>query len=333
MAFRANQNGGSGGNFRFTGGNVGIGTENPSYGLDVNHNSARIGSSTQTTTSLYLTATNTAGAPAVATEIIMQGYEGRAKGTFYTDSGVDGEWFDGIPYNGSHNYWQVGFDETGGQAEYLANAKLTVRDNGNVGIGTTSPEAKLHVSASSGVAFKVNANNTAKEWYIDTTNPDHLKKEGNLNISADPTAAHASTKINFLIDGSNKMRIQDNGNVGISTTSPSYTLDVTGTIRATGDVIAYSDARVKENVETIPNALDKVKSMRGVVYNKIDEEKRSVGVIAQELLEVVPEAVHQDEKGMYSVAYGNLVGVLVEAMKEQQQQIDELKAKLDGITK
>jgi len=73
--------------------------------------------------------------------------------------------------------------------------------------------------------------------------------------------------------------------------------------------------------------------MRGVGYNKIGEEKRSIGVIAQELLEVVPEAVHQDEKGMYSVAYGNLVGVLVEAMKEQQQQIDELKAKLDGITK
>ena len=77
----------------------------------------------------------------------MQGYEGRAKGTFYTDSGVDGEWFNGVPYNGSHNYWQVGFDETGGQAEYQANTKLTVRDNGNVGIGTTSPENCIRISS------------------------------------------------------------------------------------------------------------------------------------------------------------------------------------------
>jgi chemotaxis receptor (MCP) glutamine deamidase CheD len=73
--------------------------------------------------------------------------------------------------------------------------------------------------------------------------------------------------------------------------------------------------------------------MRGVGYNKIGEERRSIGVIAQEMLEVMPEAVHKDDSGMYSVAYGNLVGVLIEAMKEQQAQIDELKAKLDGSTK
>jgi len=68
--------------------------------------------------------------------------------------------------------------------------------------------------------------------------------------------------------------------------------------------------------------------MRGVNYNKIGEQKRSTGVIAQELLEILPEAVHQDEEGMYSVAYGNIVGVLIEAIKEQQKQIDELKKML-----
>jgi len=145
-------------------GKLGVGTTAPSYGLDVNHNAARIGSSAQTTTSLYLTATNTAGAPAVATQIIMQGYEGRAKGTFYTDSGNDGEWFNGIPYNGSHNYWQVGFDETGGQAEYQANAKLTIRDNGNVGIGTNSPAQKLHVAGS-----QVRLETAAGGYYLHNT--------------------------------------------------------------------------------------------------------------------------------------------------------------------
>ena len=125
------------------------------------------------------------------------------------------------------------------------------------------------------------------------------------------------------------LMVKADGNVGINDSTPSYTLDVNGTIRATGDVIEFSDARVKENVETVSNALDKVKAMRGVGYNKIGSEKRSVGVIAQEMLEVLPEVVHQDSDGMYSVAYGNLVGVLIEAMKEQQAQIDELKAMLN----
>ena len=185
-------------------------------------------------------------------------------------------------------------------------------------------------ASGSGTVFKVNPNNTAKEWYIDSTNPDQLKKEGNLILSADPGNTHASTNINFNIDNANKMRLQSDGKLGIGTTSPAYLLDVAGTIRATGDVIAYSDARVKENVETIHNALEKVKGMRGVNYNKIGDDKRSVGVIAQELLEVLPEAVHQDDQGMYSVAYGNIVGVLIESIKELEAKVEQLENKLNG---
>ena len=110
-------------------------------------------------------------------------------------------------------------------------------------------------------------------------------------------------------------------------------LTVASTITAGGDITAYSDIRVKENIETIPNALDSVKQMRGVTYNKIGEEKQSVGVVAQELQEVMPQLVSENTDGMLSVAYGNITGVLIEAIKEQQKQIDELKAQLDGITK
>ena len=206
-----------------SGGNVGIGTTSPSYGLDVNHNAARIGSSSQTTTSLYLTATNTAGAPAVATQIIMQGYEGRAKGTFYTDSGVDGEWFNGVPYNGNHNYWQVGFDETGGQAEYQANSILTVRDNGNVGIGTTSPGQKLEVAG----RVRISTDPTV-ELYNTSTNRGGVQwVDGSLMtkmFSGGSTGAGAG--IIFETNTSEKVRITSNGNVGIGTTSPSYKLQV-----------------------------------------------------------------------------------------------------------
>ena len=107
-----------------------------------------------------------------------------------------------------------------------------------------------------------------------------------------------------------------------------------GSITAGGDVTAYSDARVKENVHTVENALDKTLRMRGVTYNRTDsdDKKTKVGVIAQEMLEVLPEVVNQDNAGMYNVSYGNIVGVLIEAIKEQQQQIEDLKSKLDALT-
>ena len=105
---------------------------------------------------------------------------------------------------------------------------------------------------------------------------------------------------------------------------------LTGTWTASGDLVAYSDARVKENIKTIDNALDKVLSLRGVEYNRTDSKDKSkkVGVIAQEIKEVLPEVVFEQEDGMLGVSYGNIVGVLIEAIKEQQKQIDELKAKL-----
>lgn len=95
----------------------------------------------------------------------------------------------------------------------------------------------------------------------------------------------------------------------------------TGTITASGDITAFSDERLKSNIETIDNALDKVMNMRGVSY--IKQAEKGVGVIAQEIEKVLPEVVTDGE--YKSVAYGNIVGVLIEAIKEQQKQIDELK--------
>jgi hypothetical protein len=124
--------------------------------------------------------------------------------------------------------------------------------------------------------------------------------------------------------------------IGTSTTSASYRLYVEGGIFATGDIVAYSDRRKKTNIETIENALEKVTSLRGVFYDRIGEESkgRQLGVIAQEVDEVLPEAVnYAADVDEYGVKYGNMVGVLIEAIKEQQQQIKELKSQLDGLTK
>jgi hypothetical protein len=100
-----------------------------------------------------------------------------------------------------------------------------------------------------------------------------------------------------------------------------------GSITANGDICAYSDARVKENVKTIENALEKVLSLRGVSYNRIDsdDKKTKIGVIAQETLPIVPEVVNQDISGMYNVAYGNFGGLFIEAFKEQHAEIKQLR--------
>jgi len=104
--------------------------------------------------------------------------------------------------------------------------------------------------------------------------------------------------------------------------------NLSGNFVATGNVTAFSDERLKENVETIQGALDKVSQMRGVTYNyksELNDGQRGTGVIAQEIQQVMPEVV---EEGEYlSVAYGNLVGVLIEAVKELKAELDQCKCK------
>ena len=104
-------------------------------------------------------------------------------------------------------------------------------------------------------------------------------------------------------------------------------LTCTTNFTSSGNITSASDARLKENVVTIDSALNKVEQMRGVYFNKIDDETktRNVGVIAQEMEEVLPEVVHTREDGMKSVAYANIVGVLIEAIKELKAEIDSLK--------
>ena len=97
-------------------------------------------------------------------------------------------------------------------------------------------------------------------------------------------------------------------------------IDASGNLTATGNVTAYSDERLKSDIETLDGS--KVYSMRGVSFTKDGEA--SSGVIAQELQEVAPELVHKGEKYL-SVAYGNLVGYLIEAVKELKAEIEELK--------
>jgi hypothetical protein len=103
-----------------------------------------------------------------------------------------------------------------------------------------------------------------------------------------------------------------------------------GSITASGDVTAYSDSKLKENVSSIDNALDKTLKLRGVYYNRIGDDKKTqkIGVIAQEIAKILPEVVQSNETengSVLSVNYGNITALLIEAIKEQQKQIEDLK--------
>ena len=220
--------------------------------------------------------------------------------------------------------------------------RMRIDSSGNVGIGTTGPSAKMHVvnnSTSVDTAIFESSASSSHDCVVAIKSPRDsylIFQPANTNkwaIIADYPSTGDFDIYNYpnnfdsmtFKDNKNIITNMSGGNFGIGTTGPSYKLDVNGTIRATGDVIAYSDERVKENIKTIDNSLEKVNKLRGVEFNKKGEDKKSIGVIAQEIEKILPEVVSTDDNGMKSVAYGNITGVLIEAIKELKAEIEELK--------
>ena len=134
----------------------------------------------------------------------------------------------------------------------------------------------------------------------------------------------------FVFVGSDNTAWTVNGNNG--NTWQAGTLTTVGNITSGGNITANSDISLKDNIEAIPGALDKVLQIRGVTYNRndIEDNPRQTGVIAQEVEKVLPEVVNEDANGIKSVAYGNMVGLLIEAIKEQQARIDALEERLNA---
>ena len=217
-------------------------------------------------------------------------------------------------------------------------AKLTISNDGNVGIRTKTPDQELEVQASVTPVIRITSTDTSIQigesiGRLEMKSNDSSTGGNNVMGYMDCTATNAGSSYALRFGTGNgaaattKMSILQNGYLGVLDDTPSYQLDVTGTIRATGDVIAFSDVRVKENIKTIKSSLDKVSKLRGVEFNKIGEDEKSIGVIAQEIEKVIPEVVKTDDEGMKSVAYGNISGLLIEAIKELKAEIDLLKSK------
>jgi hypothetical protein len=136
-----------------------------------------------------------------------------------------------------------------------------------------------------------------------------------------------------------RLRLQSDGNVGIGTSTPSYKLHVNGSVAGVGAYVNLSDARFKKNITPLTNALETVLGLRGVSFEWRAEEHpeldfepgRQVGLVAQEVAKVLPEAVSQDSEGTCALAYSKVVPVLVEAINEQQAALQTKEAELQAL--
>jgi len=193
-------------------------------------------------------------------------------------------------------------------------------------VDTTGTNASFQLNGGSGARIDIGIAGSRKAViYNDANNFFELSRNTNHPMV-------------FKTNSTERMRILANGNVGIGNTNASVALGVTGAIIASDNITAYgtpSDIRLKENIEIIDNALDKVKQLKGITYDLKSDGNRLTGLIAQDLQKVLPEAVYEtsavddaNDKHL-AIRYGNTVGLLVEAIKEQQQIIEDLKSKIE----
>ena len=148
---------------------------------------------------------------------------------------------------------------------------------------------------------------------------------GGLTVADDTTTA--ATR--YLIFTS-----ATSGSVSTANTSSTklFFNPATGDLTAGGSITALSDRTLKNNITTITGAIGKVNNLRGVEFDWVDSGDHSVGVIAQEVEDVIPEVV-LTHKGLKSVAYGNLIAVLIEAIKDQDKRIKLLEALVERLVK
>ncbi len=233
----------------------------------------------------------------------------------------------------------------------LASVISVADETRNIGIGTTTPTSKLHVSGDVRVSGVI----TATAFVGDGSALTGLASiDSGILIEDDGTPVGIAVTIDFgtnlsvsfasgiaTITGSTSQWVTTSAgihtlsNVGIATTNPTSKLHVVGDVRVSGVVTATdfnctSDINLKENIKPIEDSLNKIIQLNGIEFDWKCNQQPSIGVIAQEVEKVFPSLVKTAENK--SVNYNGLVGVLIEAVKEQQKQIEELKDFVKNLT-
>lgn len=294
-------------------GNIGIGTNNPQYKLDVR----------PSTINGITYALNIGDEEDINSDGFLDSDGGRIF-TSYGDAGVASsvvltlqEYDDPFILRGRQTINKDGKDA------------IVSFYNGNVGIGTSEPQYKLDVYES---VIRVNAPSGERDSWVYHSVGGTLKSALGYRYSTDA--------LSLYHNGADRLIINNSGNVGIGTTSPgSYKLYVSGSAYATGSW-SSSDNRWKKDITPLNNSLSNVLKLQGVNYywktneypDKGFTEERQIGLIAQDVEEVIPELVHTDDEGYKSVSYEKLTAVLVEAVKELKKENDALRQEIRQIS-
>ena len=225
---------------------------------------------------------------------------------------------------------------------------MVVDANGNLGLGISSPTYELDVADGNSTQISIRAtteavNNQGELLFTTSTgnnaNTQVIASIRGIITQATPSALKGA--MGFRVNGGDNtgyaMYIQDDTNVGIGTLTPNAKLQVAGSVNCTGGTCT-SDMRWKKDIQTLDNALEKVLEMRGVNYYWRSEEfvdkgfnnRKQIGVIAQEVEKIYPELIITDQEGYKSMDYMSLSAVLLEAIKEQQQIIESQNQKFAG---
>jgi len=213
----------------------------------------------------------------------------------------------------------------------------------NIGIGTTDPARQLEIKSGQAIARLSTTNNTFGSVIelLNTNGSSTLLGAINFNTAVGVPGQIAylgnDNALTFRTNGLERMRIDSQGRMGINTTdAQGFGLAVNGTAAKTGggSWSSLSDSRLKKNVEPLTDALDRLLQLRGVTFEFTEEglatglalPGRQVGLIAQEVEDVFPEWVDESPTGYKFVTERGMTALTIEAVKEQQRQIDALKA-------
>ena len=297
------------------GGNVGIGTTYPSSKLHIEGN---------TTSEVSMKIHN----------LNDTGTERLYFGTNTSDTGMIVWGSNNASYPGK---WRFFNNKTSANFDWITNGstRMTLDNNGNLGIGTTEPTGKLDVQNSSAL-MSANIINSGSSGVAYGVNVLATGAGGSSHYAGRFSASGATQNFAIYADGVNS-KSYFSGNVGIGTISPSYTLHVVGSAAKTTGIYwtSISDRKLKKNIKPLEGALDRLTRLQGRTFTWKDakvlnaREGTHIGLVAQEVQEVFPQWVSEDNQGRKQVTLEGLEAVTIEAIKELKLENELLRKRLE----